>query len=196
MRREKILQAALGQFSQHGYAASMGEIAAASGVTRTVLYYYFPAKKDLFIAVFDSLLTRALKAVAPAVAAAESQEERARAVIAALIGFADENPRSWQILFIRDGEPVGELADVVASMEEMARQTVLVLFAADVEELGLDLDSPEAQVMAELLFGGAIQVMRWWASHPDIPRSVVERSVFELVWRGVGGVTRTTRPTL
>lgn len=189
VRREKILEAALQVFSDRGYAASMGEIAEAAGITRTVLYYYFQAKKDLFLAVLESLLTEVVKHVAPVAAAAGSHEERARAVVGALIGFADENPRSWKILFTREEDADPEVAEVLASMEEMARGTALLLFSEEIAELGLDLDSPRANVMAELLFGGAVQVMRWWSAHPDVPRKVVEEAVYDLVWHGVQGVT-------
>lgn len=189
-RREKILAAALEVFSDRGYAASVGEIATAAGVTRTVLYYYFPTKNDLFIAVLESLLTQVLKYVAPAAAAADKHEDRARAVIGALIRFAEENPRSWKILFTQDEDTDPEVADVLATMEEMGRQTALLLFAEEIDELGVDLDDPRTQIMAELMFGGAAQVMRWWSSHPEVPRAVVERAVFDLVWNGVVGVTR------
>lgn len=187
-RRGKILEAALGVFSERGYAASMGEIADAAGITRTVLYYYFPAKKDLFIAVIESLVTQVVKHVAPVAMAASTHEQRARAVVAALIGFAHDNPRAWRILFTReDADP--EVIEVLAEMEEMARTTAMLLFSDEFAELGIDLDTPRANVMGELLFGGAVQVMRWWSAHPDVPRAVVESAVFDLVWHGVQGIT-------
>lgn len=187
-RREKILEAALGVFSERGYAASMGEVADAAGITRTVLYYYFPAKKDLFIAVLESLVTQVVKHVAPVATAEGTHEQRARAVVAALIGFAHDNPRAWRILFTRD-DTDPEVAEVLAEMEEMARTTAMLLFSEEFAALGIDLDTPRANVMGELLFGGAVQVMRWWSAHPDVPREVVESAVFDLVWHGVQGIT-------
>lgn len=189
VRREKILDAALEVFSERGYAASMGEIAEVAGVTRTVLYYYFQAKKDLFLAVLESLLTEVLKHVAPVAASPVTHEERARGVVGALIGFAEENPRSWKILFTREEGADSEVAELLDSMEQMARNTAMMLFSEEITELGIDLESPRANVMGELLFGGAVQVMRWWSAHPEVPRSVVEDAVYDLVWRGVGGVT-------
>jgi AcrR family transcriptional regulator len=190
VRRAKILEAAFEVFSERGYVASVGEIARAAGVTRTVLYYYFPAKNDLFIAVLDSLLTEVVKHVAPAAAEAVTHEERARAVVGALIGFADDNPRAWKILFTQGEDTDPEVAEVLASMEEMGRQTALLLFSAEIEELGVDLDDPRARVMAELLFGGAVQVMRWWSRNPECPRPVVEQAVFDVIWHGVAGITQ------
>lgn len=189
VRREKILEAALEVFSRRGYAASMGQVAETAGVTRTVLYHYFPGKKDLFIAVLESLLTQVVKHVAPVATDPGTHEERARAVIGALIGFADQNPGSWKILFMRGEDADPEVAEVLTAMEEMARGTAMLLFAQEIEELGLDLESPRANVMAELLFGGAVEVMRWWSAHPEVPREVVEEAVFDLVWHGVQGVT-------
>jgi AcrR family transcriptional regulator len=47
--RERLLQAALSQFTEHGYAAaSIREICAAACVTKPVLYYYFGSKEGLY----------------------------------------------------------------------------------------------------------------------------------------------------
>ncbi len=88
-----MLDAALDVFSDRGYRASMDEIAKASGVTRTVLYYYFPTKKDLFLAVLDAQVTEFLRHVAPAVGGPGAIDQRFRATLDALLGFAERAPR-------------------------------------------------------------------------------------------------------
>jgi AcrR family transcriptional regulator len=62
--RERLLGAALDQFTQQGYAAtSVREICLAAGVTKPVLYYYFKSKEGLYLqlmkdsySLFESLL--------------------------------------------------------------------------------------------------------------------------------------------
>lgn len=63
--KERILEAALAVFGERGYAASSVEdIAAAAGVTKGAVYYYFTDKADLAAdlqqAVWDDLTTAAL----------------------------------------------------------------------------------------------------------------------------------------
>ena len=50
-RREAILQAALGEFAQHGHgAASTDDIARGAGISQPYLFRLFRTKKELFIA--------------------------------------------------------------------------------------------------------------------------------------------------
>ena len=58
-RSRQILHAAADLFNQRGYAAvSLGEIAAAVGVTKAALYHHYPSKDDLYTAVMCDLLVR------------------------------------------------------------------------------------------------------------------------------------------
>lgn len=52
-RSAAILQAALEEFTQEGYAATrMENIAARAGVTKGLIYFYYKSKQDLFEAMF------------------------------------------------------------------------------------------------------------------------------------------------
>lgn len=52
--RDRLLGAALAQFTQRGYAAtSVREICAAAGVTKPVLYYYFGSKEGLYLHLME-----------------------------------------------------------------------------------------------------------------------------------------------
>ena len=65
-RREQILRAADDVFSERGYAAvSLGDVAAAVGVTKAALYHHFPSKAALYAAV----MCRALGLIAAAIRA-------------------------------------------------------------------------------------------------------------------------------
>jgi TetR/AcrR family transcriptional regulator len=53
--RERLLAAALEQFTQRGYASTtVRELCEAAGVTKPVLYYYFKSKEGLYLELMDS----------------------------------------------------------------------------------------------------------------------------------------------
>jgi TetR/AcrR family transcriptional regulator len=54
--RERILQAAIHEFSEHGLAgARTGAIAAAARVNKALLYYYFRDKESLYVAALEEV---------------------------------------------------------------------------------------------------------------------------------------------
>jgi TetR/AcrR family transcriptional regulator len=54
--RARILEAAIGQFSENGLAGARTEqIAAAAGVNKALLYYYFKSKDELYKAAVESV---------------------------------------------------------------------------------------------------------------------------------------------
>ena len=63
-KRSQLLDAAASHFAEAGYdAASMREIAAAAGMKAGSMYYYFPSKEDLLVAVHEEGIRRISGAV-------------------------------------------------------------------------------------------------------------------------------------
>jgi AcrR family transcriptional regulator len=61
-RKNQILDAALLVFAQHGFAAArMDEIARVSGLSKGALYWYFPSKDALILALLQRLLASQLQ---------------------------------------------------------------------------------------------------------------------------------------
>ena len=62
IKREKILDSAYQQFLHYGYSkTTMNEIAGALSMSKALLYYYFPDKSQLYIAVTRKLANDYLK---------------------------------------------------------------------------------------------------------------------------------------
>ncbi|HTD98830.1 MAG TPA: TetR/AcrR family transcriptional regulator [Mucilaginibacter sp.] len=62
IKKEKILDAAYEQFLHYGYSkTTMNEIAGALSMSKALLYYYFPDKSELYIAVTRKLAVGYLK---------------------------------------------------------------------------------------------------------------------------------------
>lgn len=91
--RERLLREAADLFNRKGYAAtSVGEIVAAAGVTKPVLYYHFESKEGLYLRLmeeglgsFRATLEAALQSNQGAVA------DRIRRLCEAIVGHALEN---------------------------------------------------------------------------------------------------------
>lgn len=66
-RRAQLLEAAAEHFVRHGYAAaSMRDIAADAGMQPASIYYHFPSKVDLLVAVHEEGMRRITQATAGA----------------------------------------------------------------------------------------------------------------------------------
>ena len=71
-RRGPLLEAAARRFLRDGYdAASMRDIAAEAGMQPGSIYYHFPSKADLLVAVHEEGLRRIRTAVTAAIAAVD-----------------------------------------------------------------------------------------------------------------------------
>ncbi len=68
-RRQRILDAALQVFSRRGYKdATVDEIAAASGTSKGGVYFHFPNKEAIFLALLDQTAARLRDKIADALA--------------------------------------------------------------------------------------------------------------------------------
>ena len=119
-RRRQLLEQATELFATHGYdELSMAKIAKASGVSKPLLYHYFPNKRDLFEAVLAAAAEEHLARITtdPDLPPAEQLQ----ASLAAYLNWIDENPGAYEKLMRSAGIPeVRELIDRVR--EETARR--------------------------------------------------------------------------
>jgi TetR/AcrR family transcriptional regulator of autoinduction and epiphytic fitness len=61
-KRAAILDAAVAEFRQSGYAAtSMDRVAASAGVSKRTVYNHFPSKEDLFAQILEQMWQRSLE---------------------------------------------------------------------------------------------------------------------------------------
>jgi AcrR family transcriptional regulator len=192
-RRERILETALQFFAEHGYGASMADLADAAGVSRPALYHYFPAKADLFAYVVEAQVTEAMRYILPAATTDGNDRQRLRAVLDALLRFAEERPQSWQILFhhLDDHEP--EIAAIRANVYDTALSIGVTILPEETGLIDLTPESTRGRVMAEMVVGSLMAVIRWWHTQPQIPREEILDAMAEISWKGVGGVAMTGR---
>ena len=96
-KEQSILDSAERLFAQYGFeGVSIESIAAAAGISRHNLLYYFPSKEALYRRVLDRVLDRWLECMA-AISVSDNPQEALSAYIAAKLRFSREHPAGSQV---------------------------------------------------------------------------------------------------
>jgi AcrR family transcriptional regulator len=190
-RRDLIVEAALREFAQRGYeAASVGRIAAAAGVSRTVMYDHFPSKHALFVELLSAQHTALLEHLSAALGAEGPMRERMKATFDAFFAFAEEHPLAWRLLF-PDHPPMDpDAAGEYRRRRGESNRLLARLLAADARRAGIDPESPVGRgvfvMHQEALHGAA----RWWQAHPEVTREELVEAAVAALWTGLGVAER------
>lgn len=152
-RRAEIVRAARGVFLEAGYAGTnLADVAAAGGVSRGLLYRYFPAGRvDLFLGVVDDLAAELHERLRYAASVPFSASRRLEHLLAALFAFFEEEPRAHRLL----------VRDVWASEEpavESAAAGVRALLTSEIATLVADpaVDADEVVATSAGILGLAL----------------------------------------
>jgi AcrR family transcriptional regulator len=161
-RRAQLLAAALEMFAQRAYdEVSVDEVARAVGVSKGLLYHYFPTKRDLYVGALRLAATRLLTETEIASA---SPSERVVASLQTLFDFVERHGPAY-VALMRGGigsDP--EVADILAE----TRGTFTERVARDIPpELGTPL--VRAALRGWIGFVEATSVE--WAARRDVSRS-------------------------
>lgn len=168
-RREIIERAAMALFAERGYhAASMDEIAAASGVSVPVVYDHFGSKVELHRA----LLARGF-AEMRAVWRAHLPGPMAVA-IDAWYAYVEANPFASAMLF-RDTTGIPEIEAIHREVANGSRIQLLPLMPFE--------DPIEAVMRWEIMKSAMQGLALWWREYPEVPRErLVEVTMASLWW--------------
>lgn len=188
-RRALIIEAALAEFAAVGYeAASLGRIATAAGVARTVLYDHFDSKLALFSDLLATEEDALLAYLSAALESEGSTEQRWRATFDAFFRFAAEHPLAWQLLY-PDRPPLDPEASDAYRLSRARHSRVLAdLLAADARRAGLDPVTVEARAVFAMHRDALVAAARWWQAHPEVSREEIVAAAMAALWTGFGGM--------
>jgi AcrR family transcriptional regulator len=149
-RRESILDEATRLFAERGYeGASMADLAERVGLRKASLFHHFASKEELRTAVLERLVREVTSALAIAVAAEGSFEERADTLSAGITDILGEQPYAARLL-MREAMEWGPDA---TNPTALAIATVLeasVQFIRAGQQAGVFKEVDAAQVMITL----------------------------------------------
>jgi AcrR family transcriptional regulator len=162
-RERQILVAAHALFAERGYAAvTMGDVAAAVGVTKPLLYTYFGNKERLYLACMEPAAQGLQDAVAGAVAEAERPADALELGVRAFFEFVDRDRDAWRVLFDETLPGGGEVARRAAEHRERLEGAVAALVTARLPGGRRGRAAVEVEALSTALLGAAESLARWW----------------------------------
>ena len=159
-RREQLVARATELFAGHGYEElSMSRIAREAGISKALLYHYFPSKRQLF----ETALTAAADDLQRRTAAVDSTlppVEQVSASLDAFLHWVDDNGDGYRRLIESGGIP--EVREIVGAVRATTAQRIL-------DGLGPEGERPQtrAAVNAWLWFLDGV-CLDWLAHDRDI----------------------------
>jgi len=184
-RRDELLSAASAVFIDRGYhAAAVDEIAHRAGVSKPILYQYFPSKRELYLAVLDHHAGVLVTSVRAALLSTDDNKSRVRAAVRAFYDFVDNDVQGFRLVFESD------LASDIAVAARIEQVTEDCLEAVnDLVEHDSGLDHHRARVLAAGLIGASRLAARYWldTDRPISKAAAIETTV-ALAWGGLSRV--------
>lgn len=168
-RREQLLRVGAELFATRGYdEVPIDEIAAAAGMSRGLLYHYFPSKQAFHLAVIERTLAEVRQLLTP-----DPDLPPVRSLTDVLERFFTYvGDREVGVLTLTRGE-AGAGARLQALLDAFRADTVDQVLAG-LAELGVATDSPELRVALRGWAGAVEGLAVGWLVHGD-PRSPEER---------------------
>ncbi|MER7396382.1 TetR/AcrR family transcriptional regulator [Streptomyces sp. NPDC000151] len=169
-RRDQLISVALGLFSHRAPEdVSIDEIAEAAGISRPLVYHYFPGKQSLY----EAALGRAADELAARFV--EPREgplgSRLLRVMGRFFDFVDEHGPGFSAL-MRGGPAVG--SSRTSAMINGVRQSA---YEQIVAHLGLDSPAPRMELVIRSWISLAESTALQWLDGKRIPRAELERQL-------------------
>lgn len=161
-RRRQLLELGTDLFARHSFAElSMARIAREAGISKPLLYHYFPSKREYFLATLSEGVAQLAQRTTPAPGA--SPMEALSGSVGAFLDWVGERDLAYRKLL----DTAGEVPEVKALVDEVRDRTS----AQILQGLGF-ADEPPPKVRAAVrgwlwLMDGAILD---WLEHRDLTR--------------------------
>lgn len=130
-RRRQIIDAGAGLFVEHSYEEiSMRQIAAAAGVSKPLLYHYFPSKIDLFKAAVADAAAQLQALIEPGADSSGSPGEQLTASLDAYLAWIEDHAQTWTKL-MQSAAHLPEARGLVEGFRTRTMEMMLVGLTGD-----------------------------------------------------------------
>jgi len=171
-RREQLLALALELFAERNFEEiSIDEIAQTAGISKGLLYHYFPGKRAFYVAAVRHAAEQLLSQTTGKVEAARQKEveqgELLRVGLRAYLDFIEE--RATTFIFLMRGGMAGD-PEVRAAVDSTRQAFIEVML-----EGSEDAEEPRARTAVKGLLAFIEEASLDWLTHQDFPRSELEQ---------------------
>lgn len=161
-RRQKVRQAALGVFAEHGYrATSMQDLAAAAGMGKASLYHYFASKEELLTDLYEEVLRENVRAVEQIAATEQPAVKALAAVIVDRVLYTCENRDLLSVFFEEETELPGRMRARLIRVRREYDDAILAIVERGVSDGELHIGTTP-RVFVNTLLGAANWVYKWY----------------------------------
>jgi AcrR family transcriptional regulator len=171
VREQQMLEAAERAFAERGFhGASVDAIAAASGITKPMVYAYFGSKEGLYRACMQRARARLLATLRDGVDTSAAPDQQLWHGLLAFFTFVERERDSWAILLGEVTQGTGPFAPEGAAVRRELSSLIAELLrrAAAAEGLGAAALA-SAEQLARALMGAGESLAVWWGDHPEEP---------------------------
>lgn len=185
-RRNQLLTLGISLFSGRSYDdVSIDEIAAAAGISKGLLYHYFPSKRDFYVETVRTAAERMQSEVQPD--ADLPPLERLRVGLGRYLDFVERHAEAYATL-LRSG--IGSDAEVLAIVEGTRNRIVDRLL----EGLGLPEPRPVYRTALRGWIGMVEGASLDWLDHRDVSRSELVEILAAALQAAIEAAARTLLP--
>ena len=164
-RRRQLLDAGAALFAQHAYEEiSMRQIAAAAGVSKPLLYHYFPSKNELFMAAVTEAASELQELIRPS--GEGTPVEQLTASLDAYLAWIEENGQTWSKLM----QSAAALPQARELVEGFRAQTMELVLA---ELTGRRKPRPALRTAIKGWLGYMDAAILDWTQARDLPRATL-----------------------
>jgi len=179
-RRAQLLSLGLSIFSEHSYdEVAIDDIARAAGVSKGLLYHYFPTKRDFYVAALRAA-AKALIEQTIGVDTSGNHEERVRRGLTTYLDFVERRGPAY-VALMRGG--IGSDPEIAAILEE-TRATILGHIVA---LLPKGMEGPLATTALRGWIGFVEAASLDWVAHRPVPLhqivDLAQAALFDVLMR-------------
>ncbi|MBK7824030.1 TetR/AcrR family transcriptional regulator [Nannocystis sp.] len=161
-RRSQLLELGLQLFSDHSYdELSIDDIARAAGISKGLLYHYFPSKRDYYVEVVRRAAGQLIERTDAA--SQEVSVEALHGALDAYLDFVDQHARSY-VALVRGG--IGSDPEVVQLLEATRR----TLTERIVSRISADEPPPLLRLALRGWIGLVESASLDWLDRREVPR--------------------------
>ena len=161
-RRRQLLELGARLFTTHSYSElSMSQIARQAGISKALLYHYFPSKQDFFRATLAQAADELQERIAPLPGLSAS--EQLDASLDAYLSWIEAHGQAYEKL-LRTSLEVDEVRELVEEQRERFAARILA---------GLDVSSAASRTAVRGWLWSIDGVCLDWIGHRDLSRAQV-----------------------